>query len=77
MAQHQPGNAQGFTDPNRATAGSEAVSDGSVTTPADYDSNDSLDANLLLAGYTQATLDSMTHNDKVYAVRLADDSTTI
>lgn len=74
MAQHQPGNAQGIVDKERAVAGSAPVSSGSLGTPANYDSNASLDTALLADGYTQATLDSMTQNDKIYALRLADDA---
>lgn len=77
MAQHQPGNNQGFTDPNRGTEGSVAKSDGSVATPANYDSNETMDTRLLALGYTQTQLDSMTNNDKVYAIRLSDDAATV
>lgn len=79
MAQHQPGNSQGITDKNRATADSAAKSDGSVSAPATYDSHDDLDTALATAdaGYfTQSRLDKMTLNDKVYALRLANDSGT-
>lgn len=41
-----------------------------------YSSNDALDARLIELGYTQKKLDGMTQNDKVYAVRLADDPTS-
>lgn len=37
----------------------------------------SLDARLLTIGYTQAQINSMSQNDKVYAVRLADDPESI
>lgn len=43
-------------------------------TLANYASNASLDTRLLALGYTQATLDKMTQNDKVYALRLKDDA---
>jgi hypothetical protein len=51
----------------------------SLTTPANYVSNASLDARLLAIGgvYTQKYIDSMTQNDKVYAVRVNDDSLSI
>ena len=75
MATHQLGNAQGFTDKSRAVAGPDST--GSVATPANYDSQASLDTRLLALGYTQKKLDGMTHNDKVYAVRLNDDAATI
>lgn len=42
----------------------------------DYKDNESLDERLTAISsslYTQATLDKMTQNDKVYAIRLADD----
>lgn len=37
----------------------------------------SLDARLLTLGYTQTQVNSMTQNDKIYAVRLADDPESI
>ena len=40
-----------------------------------YVDNDSLDDRLLDLSYTQAQIDSMTQNDKVYAVRLGNDPT--
>ena len=76
MAQHQAGNSQGITDKNRAVAASAAKSNGSVTTPANYDSNTTMDTRLVAIGYTQAKCDAMTNNDKVYALRLSDDATT-
>lgn len=77
MAQHQLFNKQNFVDKERAVAGSDAVPGGSVGTPANYDSNTALDTRLLALGYSQATLDKMTQNDKVYAVRLNDDEDSI
>lgn len=80
MATHQPGNAQGFVDKNRSTAGSVAKSNGSVGTPANYDNNTALDARLTAISastYPQSVLDQMTRNDKIYALRLADDATTV
>lgn len=77
MAQHQLHNKQGFVDKERAVADSAAVPGGSVTTPANYDSNTALDTRLLALGYTQAQLDGMTQNDKVYAVRLSDDADSL
>jgi len=46
--------------------------------PEAYVDNTSLDARLVAAGgcYTQAYVDGMTQNDKVYAVRLLDDPTS-
>lgn len=46
---------------------------GSVAWP--YVDNDSLDDRLIALGYSQATVDTMTQNDKVYAVRLGNDPT--
>lgn len=58
-------------------AGSDAVSTDDVTTPGDYQSVSDLDTRLLAIGgiYTQTYLDSLTFNDKVYAVKLNDDTT--
>lgn len=39
----------------------------------DYQSQSDMDTRLLAIGYTQARVDLMTENDKVYAIRLADD----
>lgn len=43
--------------------------------PTAFTDNDSLDARLLAIGgvYTQAYIDSMTQNDKIYAIRVNDD----
>lgn len=79
MAQHQvdPSVDLGFTDKQRAVAGSAAVTDESVASVALYASNDDLDAEVIAEyGYTQAEVDKMTQNDKIYAVRLANDSDT-
>ena len=80
MSQHEWFSPQGFVDKTKATAGSVADSNGSVSTPANYDNNAALDAQLTAISastYTQAVLDSMTRNDKVYAIRLNDDSGTL
>jgi hypothetical protein len=74
MPQHLPGNMEGTVDKRRATAGSAAVTTGSVATPANYNSNSALDAALIAAGYTQARCDQMTQNDKIYALRLTSDA---
>ena len=79
MAQHQIGNSQGVVDKQRSTSRSVAKSNNSVSTPANYDNVAAMDARLqaINAGYyTNARLDSMTMNDKVYALRIADDSGT-
>jgi hypothetical protein len=51
----------------------------SQTTPANYVSNATLDARLIAIGgiYTQAYVDSMTQNDKIYAIRVNDDPLSI
>lgn len=81
MAQHQVGNlSHGFVDKQRSTSKSAAKSNGSVATPANYDNIAALDARLTAISattYTQARLDTMSLNDKVYAVRLADDPNTL
>jgi hypothetical protein len=79
MPQNQISNDLGvaFIDKRRATAGSPPDDETSITTPANYASIDNLDARLTAinaALYTQAVLDKMTVNDKVYAVRLNDDA---
>lgn len=65
-----------WTDKRRTATDTDATS---IATPANYVSNATLDARLLAIGgiYTQAYIDSMTQNDKVYAVRVNDDSTSI
>lgn len=59
------------------TAGSTPVSTTDLATPANYQSPGSLDTRLLAIGgiYTQVYLDSLTLNDKVYALKLNDDNT--
>ncbi len=59
------------------TAGSSAVSTTDLTTPANYQSPGALDTRLLAIGgvFTQAYLDSLTLNDKIYALKLNDDAT--
>lgn len=39
----------------------------------DYQSQSDLDTRLLAIGFTQARIDLMTENDKVYAIRMSDD----
>lgn len=78
---HMPGdNNLGFVDRTRATAGSVADNTSAVATPANYASEAALDARLAAinaTSYSAARLATMTFNDKVYAVRLNDDSGTI
>lgn len=80
MAQHQVGEVEvGFVNKNRATAGSVAKSNGDVATPANYENMAALDARLTAISattYTASRLDTMTLNDKIYALRLSDDPTT-
>jgi hypothetical protein len=82
MTQHQLGDleADGIVARNRAVAGSVAVNTNMLATPGNYSSIVALDTRLIAinAGYyTQARLDQMTPNDKIYAVRLNDDLGTI
>ena len=70
----------GFVNRKRAKAGS-SIGDGTdLTTPVNYTSISALDARLDAIDdtyYTPARLQSMTVNDKVYAVRINDDPDTI
>lgn len=79
MAQHNLKNSPVKMGISKAhvTAGSTPKSTQDVTTPANYQSVSDLDTRLLAIGgiYTQTYLDSLTFNDKVYALKLADDST--
>lgn len=78
MAQHNLKNSpvkMGLSTAH-VVAGSDARSQDDPTTPANYQSVADLDARLLAIGgiYTQEYLDSLTFNDKVYAVKLNDDA---
>lgn len=69
-----------FVDRTRATAKSVADNTSAVTTPANYSNVAALDARLTAISattYSQANLDRMTINDKIYALRLADDGATL
>ena len=59
------------------TDGSTAVSTDDVGSPGNYQSVSDLDTRLIAIGgiYTQVYLDTLTFNDKVYALKLADDTT--
>lgn len=73
-------NDPGFVNKQRAKAKSAIGDETDLTTPANYTSIDALDARLTAIDsdyYTAARLDQMTLNDKVYAVRMNDDSDTI
>ncbi len=78
---HMPGDPRlGFVDRTRSTAGSVADNTSAVATPANYASEAALDARLTAISsttFTAARLATMTHNDKIYAVRVLDDPTTI
>lgn len=71
-------NAGGTTVTFSPAIGSATVSGDLLksTGMSDFSDNDSLDARLLAIGgvYTQAYIDSMTQNDKVFAIRSNDDS---
>lgn len=82
MTQHQLGDleASGIVARNRSVAGSVAVNTPMFATTANYASIAALDARLTAINstiYTQAKLDQMTANDKIYAVRLNDDPGTV
>lgn len=82
MAQNQlrPVNRVNFVAKDRATAASASVSTDSVGTPANYTDMTALDTRLTAIdanAYSQANLDTMTLNDKLYALRINDDSGTI
>lgn len=77
MAQHLVGNMQGTVDKRRANAGSAAIQTGSVTNAQTYDSPSDIEAALATADaayYTAARLNRLTLNDKIYALRLANDA---
>jgi hypothetical protein len=55
---------------NGATASGDIARQVGVS---DFTSQATMDARLLALNYSQANIDKMTENDKVYAIRLADD----
>jgi hypothetical protein len=79
VAQHQlTPPAVNFPDKRRTS--SAANGNKNVTTPANFASNNDLDAALTAANgtyYTAARLDKMTQNDKVHALRLIQESGSI
>lgn len=84
MAQHylknspvKAGISKAHTAPGGSTNGSPAASNDDLGTPANYQSSSDIDTRLIAVGgiYTQAYLDTLTFNDKVYALKLNDDST--
>lgn len=70
-----------FVNKAKATAGSvTGTGAGALTTPANYDTNAAMDARLIAIDsvtFTQARLDSMTDNDKIFAIRTLDDPGTL
>lgn len=62
-----------FVDKRRSIT-SAGSTDDNIGTPANYASIADLETRLLTVGYSQSQLNSMTVNDKQYALRLADDS---
>lgn len=79
MAQHNLRNSpiQMGLSTAHVPAGSAAVSTADTGDVTDYESVSALDTALLAKGgiYTQVYLDSLTMNDKIYALKLADDTT--
>lgn len=79
MAQHNLKNSPVKAGLSKAhvVAGSTPVSTDDLATPANYQSSADIDTRLLAIGgiYTQLYLDTLTFNDKVYALKLNDDST--
>jgi hypothetical protein len=79
MAQHNLKNSPVHAGLSKAhvVAASAAVSSDDLTTPANYQSVTDIDTRLLAIGgiYTQPYLDSITMNDKIYALKLNDDGT--
>lgn len=62
-----------FVDKRRSLTADDSTDD-NIGTPANYASIAALETRLLAVGYSQSQLNSMTVNDKQYALRLADDS---
>lgn len=68
--------ATGTTTVTFTPAAASATASGDVArqvTVRDYQSHANMDTRLLALNYTQAQIDSMTQNDKVYALRIEDD----
>jgi len=64
----------GFLDKRRSTAAVTGSPASQVAPPLDYSSRNALEAYLVANGYTQATLNSMSINDLIYAYRLKKDA---
>lgn len=67
----------GYVDKRRTTSVSNGATVRSATAQAAYVSQTAMDTRLLALGYSQKNIDSMTTNDKVYAIRVGDDPTSI
>lgn len=79
MATHQLSQPE-INVPDKRRTASVPNAAASTGTPANYASNASLDTRLAaISGttFTQARLDQMNQNDKVYALRTLDDPTSI
>lgn len=77
MAQNQlrPANRINFVAKTRAVANSAAVSTDSLVTPGNFTDMTALDTRLTAidsTAYSPANLNTMTLNDKIYALRVAD-----
>lgn len=80
MAQHQIAQPEtDWADARRTQTDVAPTGGGAIVTPGNYVSNATLDARLLAIGgiYTQRYIDSMTQNDKIYAIRVNDDTLSI
>lgn len=77
MAQHQLGPVLDDTWVDKRRSGTAAISTGNITTPANFASISALDARLAAVSgtkYTAPRLQTMTVNDKVYALRVEDEA---
>lgn len=63
----------GFVDVRRT----QATTATTLSNPADFTSLDTAETKLLANGYTQARLNQMTQNDKVYALRVLEEAAGI
>ena len=64
----------GFVDKRRSSG---QTTTNPLGTPANYASVDAIETRLTTIGYTAAQLGTMNLNDKIYALRLSDDSAGI
>jgi hypothetical protein len=72
--QYGPTVENGWVDKRKSGAPTATTS---ITTPANFASVSAMETRLLAVGYTAAQLRQMTQNDKIYALRLADESASI